>query len=64
MAELASNIHIYDHEKARIYLENGREVKVNNHEKFSSDDAPELLTRIARRKGFISANDVIATFSA
>jgi len=57
-------IHIYDHEKGRLYLNNGKEVKVPSKLFKTAEDALEPLTLAARRKGLIASNDLVATFSA
>ena len=57
-------IHIYDHEKACIYLESGRVVRLRNSPFKEADEALEPLTQLARQKGLIASGDVVATFSA
>lgn len=61
--QAARNMHIYDHEKSRLYLENGKVVRVRDKVKRSADDVLQPLTEAARRKGLIGLDDMVVTFS-
>lgn len=60
----AHHMHVYDHEKACLFLDNGKVVRVRDKVKRDADDLLEPLTEKARRAGLIGANDRVVTFSA
>jgi hypothetical protein len=59
-------MHTYDHEKACLFLDNGKVVRVrdNSKSKRDADDLLEPLTEKARKAGLIGEKDVVVTFSA
>lgn len=59
-----NTMHIYDHEKACLFLDNGKVVRVRDKVKREADELLEPLTEKARQKGLIGEKDVVVTFSA
>lgn len=57
-------MHTYDHEKACLFLDNGKVVRVRDKSKRQADDLLEPLTEKARKSGLIGEKDVVVTFSA
>lgn len=60
---MTNHIHIYDHEKACLFLNNGKVVRVRDNIKRQADDVLEPLTMKARKAGLIGNQDTVATFS-
>lgn len=60
---MTNHIHIYDHEKACLFLDSGKVVRVRDSVKRSADDVLGPLTEKARIAGLIGQQDTVATFS-
>lgn len=60
---MTNHIHIYDHEKSCLFLDNGKVVRVRDSIKRAADDVLGPLTEKARIAGLIGQQDTVATFS-
>ncbi|MBU2952267.1 hypothetical protein [Marinobacter sp. F3R08] len=57
-------MHTYDHEKACLFLDSGKVVRVRDKSSRQADELLEPLTEKARKAGLIGEKDVVVTFSA